>query len=210
MNPTITINIHSSIRIAGAEKVIRFDPFKIGDAPHDADIIFITHAHYDHFSPVDIRRVSKPDTVFVAPKSMEKQLAKEGLTHTVLLRPGETATVQGLPVEAVAAYNSFKPFHPKAAGCLGYVVTVDGQRIYAAGDTDAVREVQAVRCDVALVPIGGTFTMNAKEAAAVVNTIRPKLAIPIHYGAIAGKPEDGERFRQLVDDGITVELLIGK
>ena len=118
--------------------------------------------------------------------------------------------MQGLPVEAVAAYNSFKPFHPKAAGCLGYVVTVDGQRIYAAGDTDAVREVQAVRCDIALVPIGGTFTMNAKEAAAVVNTIRPKLAIPIHYGAIAGKPEDGERFRQLVDDGITVELLIGK
>ncbi|MCR4645189.1 MAG: MBL fold metallo-hydrolase [Oscillospiraceae bacterium] len=208
MRPDITVNIQSSIRIAGAGLVIRFDPFRITGEPHDADIIFITHAHYDHFSPDDIRKVSKPGTVIAAPKSMEKQLAKEGMTDTVLFAPGESGTVQGIPAEAIHAYNSFKPFHPKSAGFLGYVITVDGQRIYAAGDTDAVREARAVSCDIALVPVGGTFTMNAKEAAALVNAMQPKIAVPIHYGAVAGDPMDGEKFRQLVAPGIEVQLLL--
>lgn len=208
MNPNITVNAQSSIRIECAGKVIRFDPFRIMGEPHDADIIFITHEHYDHFSPEDIRKVSKPGTVFAAPEHMEKQLAAQGFTNTVLLAPGETKTVQGIPAEAIPSYNILKPFHPKSAGNLGYVITADGQRIYVAGDTDATKEAKAVQCSIALVPAGGTYTMNAKEAAALVNTIRPQLAVPTHYGSVAGKPGDGETFRSLVDAGIETKLLL--
>lgn len=208
MKPEITVNTQSSIRIAGTDAVIRFDPYKITGEPHDTDIIFITHAHYDHFSPDDIRKVSKPGTVIAAPKGMEKELAQQGFSNTLLFSPGQTGTVQQIPAEAIAAYNILKPFHPKSAGGLGYVITVDGQRIYAAGDTDAVKEAKAVRCDIALVPVGGTYTMNAKDAAALIRTIRPKLAIPIHYGSIAGKPGDGEAFQKLVGDGIETKLLL--
>lgn len=208
MKPEITVNTQSSIRIQTAETVIRFDPFKIAGEPHDADIIFITHDHYDHFSPEDIRKVSRPDTLLVAPKSMKKALAKHGFTDPVLLAPGESAEVRHIPVEAVASYNLMKPFHPKSNGNLGYVITADGRRIYAAGDTDAVREAAAVRCDIAFVPIGGTFTMNAKEAAELINTIRPEIAVPIHYGSIVGKMSDGDVFRSLVDADIKTTLLL--
>ena len=155
-----------------------------------------------------LRKVSKPDTVCVTPRSMGKQLAKQGMTNRILLAPGETSTVRSLPVEAIAAYNILKPFHPKASGYLGYVITMNEQRIYVAGDTDAVKEAKSVRCDTALVPIGGTYTMNAKEAAALVNEMRPRITIPVHYGAIAGKPEDGEKFKNLVADGIEVKVLL--
>lgn len=208
MTPEMAVNTQSSICIRGSEAVIRFDPFRIAGEPHDADIIFITHDHYDHYSPDDIRKVSKPDTLLAAPENMKSALAKHGFTGARLLRPGETANVRNIPVETVASYNILKPFHPKSAGNLGYVITVDGLRIYAAGDTDAVKEIKAVRCDIAFVPIGGTYTMNAKEAAALVNAIRPKIAVPIHYGSIVGRPGDGEVFRSLADDGIETRLLL--
>ncbi len=208
MNPEITVNMQSSIRIRTADQVIRFDPFRIDGEPHDTDIIFITHDHYDHFSPDDIRKVSKTDTILVAPKNMEKTLAKQGFTNICLLAPGENGTVRGIPVAGVASYNMLKPFHPKANGNLGYVITADGQRIYVAGDTDAVKEAKAVQCEIALVPIGGTYTMNAKEAAALVNSIKPRTAIPTHYGSIVGKPTDGDAFCALVDAKIETILLL--
>ena len=117
MTPEITVNIHSSIRIASGTKVIRIDPFKIDGTPHDADLIFITHDHYDHFSPEDISKVCKPETIFIAPKNMQKKLAGK---NAVLLSHGDTAEIEGIPVEAVAAYNILKPFHPKGCGNLGY------------------------------------------------------------------------------------------
>ena len=208
MNPIITVNTQSSIRIESAEAVIRFDPFKITGEPHDADLILITHDHYDHFSPNDIRKVSKSSTILIAPKNMEKAIAKHGFSQAVLLAPDEKQTVQGIPVEALASYNILKPFHPKSNGNLGYVILADGQRIYVAGDTDAVKEAKAVRCDIALVPIGGTYTMNPKDAAALINTIMPKIAIPTHYGSIVGKMSDGETFRSLVNNAIETRLLL--
>ena len=210
MKPEITVNTQSSIRVQCADTVIRFDPFKISGQPHDADIIFITHDHYDHFSPEDIRKVSKPGTVIAAPACMADQLAANGFAHTVLFSPGEKTEILHISAEAVAAYNRLKPFHPKSAGYLGYVITADGVRIYAAGDTDAVSEAAAVRCDIALVPIGGTYTMNAKDAADLINTIRPQTAIPVHYGSIVGKPADGEAFRKLVDADIETILLLAE
>lgn len=199
----ISINLHSSIRVEG-EKVLRFDPFRLADAPHDADVILITHAHYDHYSPEDVAKARKPGTILVAPCAMEDELKAE--PDVVLLYPGETAQVAGIPVEAVPSYNVGKPMHPKKNGWLGYVVTVNGCRIYVAGDTDDNPDIRQVRCDVALIPIGGTYTMNAAEAAALINEIRPAVAIPTHYGSIVGKAEDAASFSALVDPEIRVVL----
>ena len=202
----ISVNTQSSIRIDCGTTIIRADPFKIAGEPHDAGIIFITHDHYDHFSPEDIQKVRRPDTVFAAPESMKSRLESIGISNAVLLSPGEKTEIAGIPVEAVPAYNTLKPFHPRSNGWLGYIITVNGKRIYAAGDTDAVKELRAVKCDIALVPVGGTFTMNHKEAAKLINEIRPGIAVPIHYGSIVGDRSDGEKFRKLVDSGIEVVL----
>ena len=205
MKNKITVNTQSSIRIE-TEKIIYFDPFKLASATNDADMIFITHEHSDHFSPEDIRKVLKSDTLFVAPKSMEATLKKYGYSNLTLLTPGEKTTVQDIPVEAIPAYNLVKPFHMKKNGWLGYIITVEGQRIYVAGDTDVTPEAKAVSCDIALIPIGGTFTMNRSKAAAYINELHPKTVIPTHYGTIVGNADDGEAFRKLVLPDIEVVI----
>ena len=199
----ITVNAQSSIRIGG-ETVMYFDPFRIEHAANDADIILITHPHFDHFSPADIAKVRKPETVFVAPQTMEKELTAAGITDAVLLKAGESKTVCGIPVEAVPAYNKTKHFHPKQNGWLGYIVTVGGKRIYAAGDTDATDEAAAVRCEIALIPIGGTYTTDAAEAAELVSRMQPQTVIPIHYGTIVGNVSDGDAFAKRVKAPVQV------
>ena len=206
MNTTnITVNTQSSIRIDGS-KVLYFDPFQIASETHDADIIFITHSHYDHLDPESVSKVSKTDTVFIAPDSMEQEIRKAaGNSELILMDPGTTREVSGISVKSVPAYNRLKPFHPKRNGWCGYVVTMDGIHYYVAGDTDAVNELSSVKCNVAMVPIGGTYTMNAKDAAKLINQIRPEVAIPTHYGSIVGKSEDADTFRKFVDQAIVVE-----
>lgn len=208
MKDKITVNAQSSIRIE-AEKIIYFDPFKIAAATNDADVIFITHDHPDHFSPEDIRKVQKTNTTFVIPKSMENTLKKAGYSDLILFTPGEKAAVHDIPVEAIPAYNIMKPFHKRANGWLGYIITVDGQRIYVAGDTDATSEAKAVSCDIAIIPIGGTFTMNHSQAAAFINELRPKTVIPTHYGSIVGSAGNGEAFRKLIQPDIEVIIKLG-
>lgn len=205
MKDKITVNAQSSIRIE-ADKIIYFDPFKITSAVNDADVIFITHEHPDHFSPEDIRKVQKEDTVFVVPKSMEDNMKKAGYSSLILLAPGENTTVADIPVEAVHAYNTMKPFHTKKNGWLGYIITIEGQRIYVAGDTDVTPEAKAVSCDIAMIPIGGTFTMNHSKAADYINELKPKTVIPTHYGSMVGSAEDGEKFRKLVQPDIEVVI----
>ncbi len=202
----ITVNTQSSICIDGS-KVLYFDPFQIREENHRADIVLVTHSHYDHFDPESISKIAKDGTVYVVPASMEKELrgaVREGELITV--NPGDVVETGGIRIQAVPAYNRLKPFHPKRNQWVGYVVTMDGIRYYAAGDTDAVPELEKISCDVALVPIGGTYTMTAKEAAKLINAIGPKTAIPIHYGSIVGKKEDAEIFRELVRKDITVEI----
>ena len=196
----ITVNEQSSIRV-GAEKVLYFDPFGIKGAPHDADVIFITHSHYDHFSPEYIEKVRKADTVFVIPASMRNDLSKivPETKNIVELEPGNVGTVGDLAVEAIPAYNVNKAFHPKKNGWLGYVVETDGVRVYVAGDTDATDEARKVKCDVALLPIGGTYTMSAKEARELAKGLSPSAAIPTHYGMIVGSPSDYEVFAKGLD-----------
>ena len=186
---------------------MNFDPFQIREENHRADIVLVTHSHYDHFDPESISKIAKDGTVYVVPASMEKELrgaVREGELITV--NPGDVVETGGIRIQAVPAYNRLKPFHPKRNQWVGYVVTMDGIRYYVAGDTDAVPELEKISCDVALVPIGGTYTMTAKEAAKLINAIGPKTAIPIHYGSIVGKKEDAEIFREHVTKDIAVEF----
>ncbi len=205
----IRVNAHSSVRVELGGKVLYVDPFSLSDAPHGADLIFFTHDHFDHFSPEDVARVDKPDTAFVFPASMaEKAAAVVGGRRALAVKPGERGELDGVAFEAVPAYNPGKRFHPKANGWVGYVLEAEGLRIYVAGDTDATPEAAAVRCDAALLPIGGTYTMDAAEAAALVNQMRPGLVIPIHYGSVVGSPADFARFAAAADPGIRVVRLI--
>lgn len=201
----ITINEHSSIRIGG-EKVLYFDPFKVKDAVHDADVIFFTHDHFDHFSPEDLAKVAKADTVYVAPKTTKKALKKANITdkNCTFMKPDREEEVCGITVRSVPAYNPAKQFHPKENEWLGYVVEIGGIRVYVCGDMDDTPEGRAVDCDIVLVPCGGTYTMDPKEAAAFVNALKPKTAIPTHYGSIVGKAGDGEKFAKKVDKDIEV------
>jgi L-ascorbate metabolism protein UlaG (beta-lactamase superfamily) len=206
----VEVFTQNSIRITGSIGKIYVDPFQMKDAPNDADFILITHDHYDHFSPEDIAKVCKSDTVLVVP---EKMLAKakdvSGIVKSIeTVAPGESRNIAGLELETIPAYNMMKPFHGKNAGWVGYVVSVDGKRVYVAGDTDATKEAKAVKCDIALIPIGGTYTMNAKQAAELVNEIKPEVAIPVHYGGIVGSPKDAQTFAGLVKEPVKVEIIM--
>lgn len=210
MTDNIDVFIQNSIRIttAGGKKIY-IDPFRMSDNTLDADYIFLTHDHYDHFSPEDISKITKDDTVFVFPEAMDKKVQKTGFTGSdIKVRPGEKYETADFTFETVPAYNILKPFHPKHDGWVGYIFIIDGKRIYVAGDTDATNEAKEVKCDVALVPAGGTFTMDAKKAAELVNIIKPSVAIPVHYGEVVGNPDDGKKFASLVDDDIKVEVRI--
>lgn len=196
----ITVNEQSSIRIDG-DKTLYFDPLHITDAAHDADIVFITHEHFDHFSPQDIEKVSNENTLYVAPKSMAAALKNAGIQSEkcVFVAPGDEIQPLGVAVEVVRSYNISKAFHPKQNGWVGYVVNICGSRVYVCGDTDDTPEARAVKCDVVCVPIGGTYTMDFKQAAEFVNALAPKAAIPIHYGTIVGSPTAADDFEKLVN-----------
>ena len=200
----IEINCHSSIRIT-ANKTIYFDPFKIEEECHDADIIFITHDHYDHFSIEDIKKIEKNDTVYVIPECMYNMLGGE---NVIVVEPGEKTIVEGFETFVVPAYNKLKPFHPKMKGYVGYNVLIEGKRVYVAGDTDMNEDNMKLKCDIALVPVGGKYTMDYKQAAELVNLIKPEIAIPTHYGDIVGDKNDGEKFIGLLDPEIKGELKI--
>lgn len=209
MTENIEVLTHSSIRITGGP-TIYVDPFHIEQEVHDADIIFITHDHFDHFSVEDIEKVRKEDTVLVIPEKMKGQAGKASCSRVVTVKSGMKEQLKGIEFEAVAAYNNMKPFHPKWNGWVGYVLTVNGVRIYIAGDTDMTKDNQLISCDVAMVPIGGKFTMDASQAAELVNVMKPKVAIPTHYGSIAGTKEAEEDFRAKVDPSIPVEIKMQK
>ena len=200
----IEVNANSSIRIE-SDRVIYFDPFQIKEERHDADIIFVTHDHFDHFSLEDIKKIEKKDTAYVIPECMYNLLGGENVITVV---PGQTVDVEGLKTRTIPSYNIGKPFHPKEKGYIAYIVEIEGQWVYVAGDCDANEDNRKVSCDIALVPIGGKYTMNFKEAAGLINQIRPKLAIPTHYGDVAGDKKDGGRFSELVDPSIEVKLLL--
>ncbi len=195
---------HASVKIVGSRRTVFVDPWKLhGAAP--ADVVLLTHDHYDHYSETDIAALSGPSTRVVAPMSTKL------VTDTVA--PGKSLVVNDISVEAVPAYNIDKAFHPKANRWVGYVVTVDGLRVYHTGDTDRIPEMKGLTVDVAIVPVGGTYTMDAKQAASAVADVSARLAIPIHFGDIVGSRKDALEFARLcactvhvLDPGQTVEV----
>lgn len=205
----ITINKQSSIKIAG-DRNLYFDPFEIKKASNDADIIFVTHEHFDHYDIKSIAKIITDSTIVVAPETMKaKVIGDLGIAETSFmgLLPGDSREILGVSVEAVPAYNVGKPFHPQSNNWLGYLVTMDDTTYYVTGDTDANEDVSKVTCDVLLVPIGGKYTMDKDEAAKLVMAIKPKAVIPTHYGDVVGSPRDGKAFAKLITDkDIVVEI----
>ncbi len=204
----ISINEHSSIRIKG-DSVLYFDPFRIKQETNDADIVFVTHAHFDHFSPEDIEKIRHEKTKFVMPKSMKAEVAEFGFSdeNTIFMEAGDETSISNILVKAVPSYNVDKPMHPKENGWLGYLVTVDGCKIYVAGDCDAMPE--KISCDIAMIPIGGTYTMNPSQAAEWVNQMKPEIVIPTHYGTLVGTPQDAETFEPFVSSSIRIVRKLG-
>ena len=211
MLSNIEVLCHSSIKF-NKGKIIYVDPFKINKNYNDADIIFITHDHYDHYSEEDIDKVKKVDTFIVAPEKLLIKLLKKGFKRDYIIpvysEKNDNSMVEGIKFETVPAYNTNKQFHPKANEWVGYLIKIEGITYYIAGDTDITEENRNVKCDVAFVPVGGTFTMDYREAAKLINEIKPKIAVPTHYGSIVGDKEDGVRFANLIERDVEVEILM--
>lgn len=205
----ISINCHSSIKING-EKVIYIDPYKIKEINKDADLIFITHEHYDHYSIKDINKIKKSNTRFIVPKSMKNRLVIDRISENDIISVDvkNKYNVDDIEFETIPAYNINKSFHPKNNNWVGYIININNIKYYIAGDTDITDEAINVKCDIAFVPIGGTYTMDYKEAAALTNKIKPKYAIPIHYGLIVGKYEDAIKYSNLLDKEIECKIII--
>lgn len=217
MLENIEVLCHSSIKIQNQEVgIIYFDPYKIDKNYNDADYIFITHSHYDHFSPEDILKVKKDTTKIIIPNEMYedneiiKILSDIGLLERSIfdVSPDNYYLKDNLDFKTVPAYNVNKNFHPKEKNWIGYILRLKDVSYYIAGDTDITEENRKVKCDVAFVPVGGTYTMTAKEAADLVNEINPKIAVPIHYGLIVGTKEDADIFKENLNGNIKCEIMI--
>ncbi len=207
MYDEIRVLTHSSILITGSQRIY-FDPYNIKDETHDADIILITHEHFDHFSPEDFNKIKTKSTVFIAPQSMIGKLEDAGIDSEFIeyVEPGDILEINDVIIEAVPAYNVSKQFHPKKNCWVGYKVSMDGTSYYVAGDTDINEDIEKIRCDVCMLPCGGTYTMDVREAALLAEIIKPKLAIPTHYGSVAGDKEDGDRFKELLKGKADVDV----
>ena len=209
MLDNIEVLYHSSIRI-NKEKIIYIDPFKINKNYNDADIVFITHDHYDHYSEEDIDKVINENTTIIIPEELLTKLLRKGINKNAIItvEPNKNYMVQGIKFETISAYNTNKTFHPKENGWVGYIIIINGIRYYIAGDTDITEENKQVKCDVAFVPVGGTYTMDFKEAANLINEIKPKIAIPIHYGSVVGTEQDAIDFVRLLHPEIKGIILM--
>ena len=186
---------HAGFKICHDDTVIYIDPWKLKDSPHDATVVLVSHSHYDHYSAEDIAKVSGPDTNIVASADVAAK-EKNGRKIT----QGQTVDLGSVRVSGIAAYNPGKQFHPRANNWVGFVIEVGSKRIYYAGDTDLTEEMKSLKeIDVALLPVGGTFTMDATEAAEATKYIKPKRAIPYHWGDIVGSRADAEKFANKVE-----------
>ena len=185
---------HDGFSLAGKDATVVIDPFQL-EKEVGADILLITHAHYDHCSIEDIKKVLKNSTVIVTEPESAAKIKEENIEAEVkIATPGETLRFGETIIETVPAYNVDKKFHPRDNNWLGFIVTLDGTRVYHAGDTDLIPEMDGIRTDIALLPVSGTYVMTADEAVKAVRKIQPKTAVPMHYDAIVGTVEDASRF----------------
>jgi L-ascorbate metabolism protein UlaG (beta-lactamase superfamily) len=202
LNLEFTRIAHDTFRVAGS-KLIYTDPFKVSKEDQ-ADIVLLSHEHFDHLSLDDLAKVCTPETTIVASPSCKGGLQKVKAKEQHFIEPGMKQNVGQVAIEAVAAYNvnkfrePGKPFHPKDAKGVGFVFEMDGTRVYYAGDTDFIPEMKFIQCDIALLPVSGTYVMTVEEAAKAAKTINPKIAVPMHYAAIVGTEDDAKKFKSMV------------
>ena len=202
-----SVNSNNSIKLVGS-KIVYIDPYEIEEDFKDADLIFCTHSHFDHFSSQDIAKVIKENTKIITVESSKedaKKLIKE--ENVIIVKPGEEYKVDGIEFSTTYAYNVNKPFHKKENNWVGFIINLDGVKYFIAGDTDNIKELQNIEADIAFLPVGGTYTMDYMEAANLCNSLNVKIVIPTHYGAVAGSKEDGRKFKELVEDKEVIELL---
>lgn len=198
---------HASFRIDSDDLKLYIDPWQLGDDVPLADLILITHDHGDHCSPEDVAKIQKDDTVIVTIAASASKLNGK----IKVIQPGDKLSIKGVDIEAVPAYNLTKfrspgtPFHPKEAGHVGFIVTIDGARIYHTGDVDIIPEMESIETDVILIPVSGTYVMTVEEAVEAVKLIQPKVAIPMHVGRGIGDLEMMQEFKS--NSPIPVEIL---
>jgi L-ascorbate metabolism protein UlaG (beta-lactamase superfamily) len=196
---------HATFVIVG-EKTVYIDPYVLPASPKKADLILITHPHYDHCDPGKVSLIRKADTVIVATADCAKMLSGD----VRAIKPGQTIKVGDIEVRAVPAYNVGKPFHPKANGWVGFILKVGGTTLYHAGDTDFIPEMKEIKADIALLPIGGTYTMDVEQAVQAALAIKPRIVIPMHYNAIEGTEANPKEFKRKINEknpNIKVEVL---
>lgn len=201
----LTAKCQSSIKII-EEQTMYFDPLKV-EENHDADLIFITHTHWDHFSKEDILKIKKDTTKIIGPSDIREDSLTLGFQeeNIITIKPYQELTLSNITIKTVPAYNKEKAFHPKENNWVGYVLTINDQTYYVMGDTDSLEENENIKCDVLCIPIGGTYTMNAIEASEFTNKIKPTKVIPIHYGLVVGSKEDLDVFKEKVKKEIKIE-----
>lgn len=212
MLKNIDLFTQNAIMIKVNEKTIYFDPYDLDPdfEPHDADIIFITHPHYDHFSPDDIRQIMNENTKFVCTPDVKEDIQGMGVSEERILtvEPFFDGYIDEFHFTTIPAYNIGKDYHKREYNWVSYIVDIEENKFYIAGDTDITPEAKEVKCDIAFVPIGGTYTMTAREAAELIKIIKPKKAIPTHYGTVVGSEEDREAFREYLVGITDVEIFI--
>jgi len=206
---------HATFRINVQNKIIYIDPYQL-TTEEKADFILITHSHYDHCSQQDIQKIVKDGTTIICTADCQSKIARLGKKINMeLIEPGIEITINALKIRAVEAYNPNKKFHPKSEGWVGYIIQINNIVIYHAGDTDLIKEMEKLtgyskkgNIFIALLPVGGTYTMTAEDAAKAASIIKPTLAIPMHYGSIVGSRTDAENFVKLCEEyGVKTQIL---
>lgn len=215
MIDNIELIIHNSIKIKYQNIIIYFDPFRLEQKDkllERANYIFITHSHFDHYSENDIKLIKDDNTKIIIPSDLEDKVLEFGFKkdNILVVKPNNKYKIDDIDFETVRAYNEHKEFHKKEYDWVGYIITLNNERIYVAGDTDNTIDARNVKCDIALIPIGGIYTCDYKEAIELVKVIKPKIVVPTHYNSIVGSREDGYRFKEELDNIVKVELLLKK
>lgn len=198
---------NATVRMEIGSKVIYVDPVWIDDPVKDADVIFITHTHDDHFSPKDLKKIMKEDATLVITADGAAEAQKDGISNIKIVAANESSSVAGIEFKTVPAYNPNKAFHPRKNGWVGYIITAADAQYYIAGDTDNIPEMKDIKADVVFLPVGGTYTMNSYEAIQAVSIIKPSIAVPIHYADVVGTVQDAQDFLKGLDPSVKGVLL---
>lgn len=208
MLDNVLVYCQSAIKIS-SNKNIYFDPYLIKEKTSDADVIFITHEHYDHFDLESINNIKKDDTIIVVPNSMINKVSSLFEHNEILgVDPGKEYNIYDFKFKTIRAYNNQKQFHPKDNNWVGYLLYLDNLSYYIMGDTDDTIDARDVKCDILFVPIGGTYTMDGKEGSILTNYIKPKYVVPIHYKTIVGGIEEVNDFLNNLDKSINYKIYI--